>query len=223
MTADQNKSLVLVDEAYDELAQAALASKDYLLLKKYIFDGGKKLAPATAASFFELFLNGNEVDEIHRLNKAFPLESILDARIRYKWDEHKEYCAQALHSKIKDKLIRAQLETASLLADMLTAANKKHGDRLKKYLQTGDEKDLGDALTINSIPAMLKVVDRIQKITGQDRQHKVTKEETFNLNLQSGITKSEETDDGMSADTAAKILSAIAEDKRKKAIGDGND
>ena len=79
------------------------------------------------------------------------------------------------------KVVKAQLETAALYADMLSATVKKNGHKLKKYLQTGNEKDLNGVLLPESILALGKVVEGLQKLTGQDRNVKMTKEETLNV------------------------------------------
>jgi hypothetical protein len=207
-----NALVVLSGDAFDEKAKEILTPEDYAALKKYIDGGGLPLALSTASSFFELFLNGNDPKEIHQLNKAFAYETILWARVRYNWDHLKDEYAARLHELVREKVIKAQLESACLLSDMLAVANKKHGAKIKKFLQTGKESDLGGALQIDSIQHMLKVVEGLQKITGQDRTHKISKEETINLNL-NGIVSD---DSGISVDAAAQVLSIIATDKRKR-------
>ena len=210
MSDEQKTDIVVISPTFDDASRAMLAPTDYDSLKKYIDNGGKQLAVPTAGAFFELFLNGSDVSEIHRLNKAFPVEAIHWARVKYNWDVQKEDYIRNLQLNIKDKLMKAQMETVGLLTDMLTAANKKHGDKLKRFIQTGNEKDLAGALSIDSVHGLLKVVEGIQKITGADKVQKISKEETLNVNVTSS------TDDALSAETASKILAAIAEEKRKR-------
>lgn len=170
------------------------------------------LSPDTSAKLFELFLNGSDINEIHRLNKNFPYEAILWSRVKYDWDKLKDEYAASLTGQVAQKVIKASLETTSLLTDMLAVAHKKHGDKLKKYLQTGDEADLGDALSIDTIHGLLKAVEGLQKVTGQDRTHNINKKEVVNLNVNvQGVPQ-------VGDDTAKTIIAAVAKEKWIKCV-----
>ncbi len=64
------------------------------------------------------------------------------------------------------------METATLVCDMLAVANVEHGDKLQRYLQTGDARELGD-FKIDSISNLKTTIEILQKLTGQDRQSTV--------------------------------------------------
>ena len=196
-----------------EQAQAVFTVPEYNMMVAYMEKGGHQLAPETAVRFFELYLNGSDCSEIHRLNKAFPYESILWARIKYDWDKKKDELTFALTEKTKEKAVKAALETTSLLSDMLIAASKKHGDKLKKYIQTGNEEDLGDSMSIDNITSLIRAVEGLQKITGADRVQKIDKKETLNVNL--NIPGGQE----LQPETSAAILAAVAAEKRAKLRG----
>lgn len=200
---------------FDQKARAVLSMTEYNMLSIYMQKGGHPLSPATASSFYGLFLNGTSVAEIHRLNRAFPYEAVLWARVKYGWDRERDTYLIELQNNIKEKLLKSQIETASLLSDMLTAATIKHGDKLKKYIQTRDEKDLGDAINIDSIQSLLKAVEGIQKITGQDKTQTLKKEETLNLNVNQAAIPTDSS--SLSAEGASKILAIFSEEKRKAA------
>jgi hypothetical protein len=200
---------------FDEKARALLESDDLKQLTEYREAGKMRLSPKTTAGFFELFLNGSSLKEIHQLNPAFPYPAILWARVEENWDDQKDAYIRDLQLGIREKLIKSQMETAGLLTDMLSAANKQHGSKLKKYLQTGNEADLGNAMTVTSIQSMLRVIEGLQKLTGQDKTFKFKTEETITHNQNVNITMQES--DGMSPEAAAKILAVVAEEKRKKA------
>ena len=200
----------------DELlvrAEGMFPPARYNMLKAYIESGRHQLAPDTALKFFELFLNGIEAEEIHRLNKAFPYEAILWAQAKFNWPHQRDEYIAKLSTTVRDKVIKAQLETTGLLTDMLAAANKHHGDKVKKFLQTGDQEDLKGALSIDSVGSLLKIVDGLQKITGQNNVQRVKSESTQTLNLNVNAGKHDET---MDAETAAELLSVIAKSKKKK-------
>lgn len=193
-----------------EQAQAVLTVPEYNMLTAYMERGGHQLAAETAVRFFELYLNGSDCAEIHRLNKPFPFEAILWARIKYEWDKKKDEITIALTEKTKEKAVKAALETTGLLSDMLIAASKKHGDKLKKYIQTGNEEDLGDSMSIDNIASLIRAVEGLQKITGADRIQKIDKKETVNVNV--NVSGGQD----LKPETSAAILAAVAAEKRDK-------
>ena len=76
--------------------------------------------------------------------------------------------------------------------------------KIAKFLQTGNEKDLGD-LQITSLTGYKTAVELLQKLTGQDKQQKVTGD----------LTITHKADDSMSAgrapssEEAAEILKML--------------
>jgi hypothetical protein len=220
-TGNQNLPAVS-EESFDEKARKILSTHEYNMLMKYIEDGKHALSQETALKFFELYLRGNSCGEIHRLNKAFPYESILWARVKYDWDRMKDESIRQLMSSIQEKVVQAQLETTSFMADLLTATSKKHGDKIKKFIQTGNEDDLGDALSVDSLFALLKVAEGLQKITGQDKVQKVKSEHTQTLNVNvtgsSGekVSVVDEQSNYIDEQAAGEILQVMADAKRRK-------
>lgn len=195
-----------------EKAQSVLTNEDQNKLEKYIQNGGHELAGSAVAQFFNLYLNGSNFQEIHSLNKAFPYESILWAAVKYNWELKKTEYVINLQNEVVQKVIKAQLETTSLITDVLAAANKKHGTKIKKYLQTGNEADLGDALNVKSLNELMKVGEALQKITGQDRNININKKETSNIN----VSVSTKEGSNLSPEGAADVLAIVAEEIRKK-------
>lgn len=128
-----------------------------------------QLAPSTNAKFFNLFLQGKSCEDIRRLNQTISLGQIVAARIEGDWDAlRKEHLDQLL----RETSLRVQqttLQTADFVCDLLAVANKEHGDQLRKYLQTGDPKELG-SFRIDSLKSLREAVEVLQKLTGQDKQ-----------------------------------------------------
>lgn len=203
--------IVDIEVSFEDRAKVYLLEGQYNDLIQYIDKGGHEIALSTAQKFFELFLNGESIEEIHRLNPAFPIAAIHWLRIKYCWDKMKTDYIMALQKQTAEKAFKAQLEVTSLYSDILSAAVKKHGAKIKKYLQTGNEQDLGEALAVDSLHQLMKAAEALQKITGQDRNIKIKKEETLDLNVRIATEG-----DGLSPEASAKILSVVAEEKRKK-------
>jgi hypothetical protein len=210
------KSLQLYrPEEYVAYANTDLSPEDLTVLTEYLAAGGHPLSPDASARMFELFLNGSDAREIQRINKAFPLGGILDAQVRYKWTQKRDdYCSE-LQDKIKTKVLKAQMETTELMTDMLAAARRKHSDKLKKFIQSGDEKDLDGVINIESLQGLLKVTEGLLKITGQDRVIKTKTENTqnFNVNVNTGTSD-------LSPEDAAAVLKIMSDAKKKKAVSD---
>lgn len=131
------------------------------------------VAPAFGASMFALFLNGKSCEEIHRLNPGLTLGQVVSARVQGEWDRRRDEYAQDLLDRAAERLEQSTLASADFLQDMLAVARKKHGDALKRYLQDGNEAHLKDTMTVDSIDAFKKVVEALQKLTGQERQQTV--------------------------------------------------
>lgn len=224
MTQDsKNQTTEIIDieavdseATFDDKARALLSESDFLSLTKYVEEKKPELALSTANKFFELYMNGVDVDGIHDLNPAFPKEAINLCRVKYNWDLMlKEHIAK-LQSKIADKVMKAQLEATALYADVITAANKKHSVNLRKYIQTGDESYLKKTLDINSVHQLQKAVEGLQKVTNQDKNITLTSQENVNVSVD---VKSSGGD--LSSEAASKILAVVAEEKRKKALKKG--
>jgi hypothetical protein len=196
-------------------ANQLLPVGEYNMLKLYINSGKHSLAPETCAKFFELYLNGSSCAEIHRLNKPFPYEAILWARIKFSWDKEKDLYILNLQTQVREKVMKAQLETTNLLSDLMVVTSKKHSDKLKRYLLSGNEKDLDGVIGIDTIMQLGKLTESLLKITGQDRVTKNTNEtkQTTEVNINTKVDGTE----GLSSESASKILAIIADEKRANA------
>ena len=217
MTQEFKNQLVPVprNELLEEAA-LVVSPDECDLLRKYVESGGKELSADTVDKFFELFLNGSDPREIHRLNKPFPVEAILWALVKYRWVYQKDNYIFNRQKAIADKVMRAQLEATDLVSDMLVAAKKKHSDKLKKFIQTGNEEDLQGAMSIDSLASLLKGIESLVKITGQDRTvttKTVSKnEQTVNVNMNAQVGGAPA---ALAPADAAQILGILANAKRK--------
>ncbi len=147
-----------------------LTPRERSLLEEWQKDRKKpSLATSLSVKLFELFLHGVDVNEISRINQGtYLVEQILEARVRDSWDERRNEYLDTLFGGIVKRVSQAQAEAVEFLTDMLAVAHKQHGHKLRTFLQTGDEKNLGD-FKINGWQTYKGVVDSLLKITGQDR------------------------------------------------------
>lgn len=154
-------------------ARALLSEKEESAYDYFCKSDQPALAPSLNAKLFTLWLNGKSCEEIRRLNQGLTLGQIVAARIEGDWDALRKEHLDRLLQETSTRVQQTTFETADLVCDMLAAANKEHGDRLRRYLQTGDEKELGD-MRITGISGLKSAIEILQKLTGQERQKSVT-------------------------------------------------
>lgn len=174
------------------------------------------LSPARQAQLFELFLNGNSTETIANLNKM-PLGEVVRARIDFDWDQKKDEHVAYLLSSVRDRVRQIQLESITFSADLLAAAHKLHGERIRKFIQTGDEAELGD-LKITNLKAYKDAVELLLKLTGQDKDASATTQIVVQGNGKQTVRvdDSVEVKNGIwTAEEAAEVLKLI-ELKEKK-------
>lgn len=124
---------------------------------------------------FELYLNGSTCDEIVKINNnQFTLGQVLEVRVRDSWDDKREKHLSDLYGGIREKVKQTQMEAVAFTSDLLAAAHKQYGQKLKRYLQSGDEKDLG-TLSLSGLQSYQKAVDILMKLTGQDKKEAAAK------------------------------------------------
>ncbi len=154
-------------------ANGYLSDKELKALAYYRASDEYPIGVDLQAQMFELFLNGKSCDQIQKVNPNFGLGQIVSARVEGEWDEKREEYRNFLLVNTQQRVMQSQLEATVLLADILAATNKIYSQRLTKFLQTGDEKHLGD-LKINSVRGLKEVVDLLLNLTGQGAVKKVS-------------------------------------------------
>lgn len=112
------------------------------------------------------------MEEIRRLNPSLQLGEIVAAAIEGDWHRRRDEHLDDLLTQTALRVQQVTLETADFVCDLLSVANREHGDKLRRFLQSGNEAELGD-FRITSLPALKMAIETLQKLTGQDRQSKV--------------------------------------------------
>jgi hypothetical protein len=97
-----------------------------------------------AMELYELFLNGMNCEQIYKAySGVIPYGQILDARDRYNWDKkRRDQIAEAFKS-VEERVVKSKMDAIQHLTLLLASAHKMLGDRVQKYLATGDESYLG--------------------------------------------------------------------------------
>lgn len=150
-----------------------LTDKEKTTLAKWEKQKDKSpLATDISMALYELFLNGHSCDEIVRVAKLngsdFPLGMVLDARIRHNWDDRRETHLAHLFKEVGLTVKQRQMEAVTFVTDLLSAAHKMHGDKIRKFMHSGDKNDLGD-FAIGTMGSYTKTIELLLKLTGQDK------------------------------------------------------
>lgn len=154
------------------MANGDLSAKEQSLYLEWLEKKTKpSLSPSLSTQLFQLFLNGYSCDEIcEHHNKIYPIGQILEARVRDEWDRRRKEHLDQLYSKVFDRVKQTQFESVAFTSDLLAAAHKLYGQKIKTFLETGKEDDLGEAQgLIKSLDAYRKVAEMLLKLTGQDK------------------------------------------------------
>jgi hypothetical protein len=197
--------------------------KHYLAYQR---ENPSSLAVSTQAQLFELYLHGKTCEEIHALNPRFPLGAIVSACIEGEWDRRKSDHLNSLFSTIRQRVEQVQLESISFIADTLSAAHKEQGEKVLRYLQTGDSSAL-DKSWVRSFKQYREALEILMKLTGQDKDRDPKGPQAIVNVLSGGNTKISTSESqegapnskpqltGWSPQMAAKILEAMenAEDE----------
>ena len=148
----------------------ALSPLERRALETWLVKDTPPLSPVRAMGMFELFLAGHSCEEIQRLNPQFALGMILHARVRDGWDEKREQHVDDLYKKVRERFLQIQMEGVTFTSDLLAVVHKLHGDKLKRYLQSGQLEDLeGCGLLPRTIKEMRDTWEMMAKMTGQDK------------------------------------------------------
>jgi hypothetical protein len=131
------------------------------------------LAPGVVAGLFELYLNGRSLSEIRaQFPTQYGLGQIVHAAVEGKWNEQRQTYLAGLMDRAKGRALQVAAESVNFIADSMAAAHKLHGEALRKYMVSGNPKDLG-AFGIGSLKQYRDLVDILMKVTGQDGNRRV--------------------------------------------------
>lgn len=180
---------------------------------EYIGSKAPPLSPAVSSQLYELFLNGNSCQEIARLNPNFSLGMIVRARVDQFWDLKREAHLSDLLEGVRGRVQQTQLEAVAFVSGLMSAIHKFQGDKIKMFLQTGDESILASLGGMVSFKAYKEAVTLLLQLTGQDREQKIAGEVLHKFqDSEDSSVKSKP----VSPQLAAKFLKALEEEEGGK-------
>jgi hypothetical protein len=126
------------------------------------------LGTSKALQFYSSFLEGLTLAEIAEMNPEVGLGTIVNSAVEGAWNIKRQEYLEALYDRAKDRAVQVVAEGANFVATLLAASHKKHGQKLRRFLQTEDPKELNDCMTIDSLRSYREGVEILMKLTGQD-------------------------------------------------------
>lgn len=189
-------------------------------LKKLGSAPANKLSPQTAAQFFGLFLSGYSTYQIYKQNPNFGVNGwglIVKARIEYDWDIEREKYIKSLMDQTRQAAEKSVLEGIQFASDGMAVFHKMMGGRFRRYLQTGNEEELGDFKDM-TFRSYREFVDLLQKLTGTDGKKSTGVEHTPVVRTvedgPAGANLEPATDTPMSAAQAMQMLGMLVKETK---------
>lgn len=163
---------VTVQTATDPIETLPLNRDEKQAYKDHMKAGKPPVSPTINAQLFNLFLAGHTCQEIVKINPNLGLGMVVRARIEGMWDERRRVLTAELLDGVKEVAFRAQADSIKFVGDLLTAAHRHIGEKVQRYIQTGDEEHIKD-VGIHSLKQYKEIVELLLKLTGQDGKREV--------------------------------------------------
>lgn len=192
------------------LVTAKLSKREHAAYEYMMKYNQPKIAPTRSAEMYQLFLHGKSCEEISRLNPGFSLGQIVRARVDEEWDDRRDRHLAELLENARSVVQQRQMESILLLTDYMGAFNKLFGDKLKKYISTGNVQDL-DGIPFN-LKQYKEVLELMLKLTGQDK--KEVKGEVLHKHVSEQPIPAAPT--GLTQEQAAQVLMIIDQKNENK-------
>jgi hypothetical protein len=156
-----------------ESAIEKLTVDEHIEYDRYCRSNKPGLAPDYYARLYGLFLRGISCQEIVKLNKGLEIGQVLKARVEGGWDKARDKYAASLLTESGDLLRQTAAESLQFLSLMLAVVHKEQGEKLKKYLSTGDPSELGD-FRISNMAGYQRLIATLAQLVGADQKKTVT-------------------------------------------------
>ena len=163
-----------------------LTPEERLMYDTYVVSGKPLLSLDTSLRLFELFVQGTQCSEIARLNPGFSQGMVLRARVEHLWDARRDSHLSELYTHTSERLRQIAMESVNFLGDLLAATHKLHGDKLKRFIQTGDDSAL-EGMEVGSIKQYKDVIETLGKITGSDNKKTIKHEGNVGVVAKPGL------------------------------------
>ncbi len=183
----------------------ALSPRELDAYRYFLRAKQSSIAEDAADRLYQLYLQGQSCEDIRRVAVGFSLGQVVAARIVGEWDSKVAGYRENLVANVPIQAEQTHLEAVDFLGNLLKATYMKYGDKIRKYLATGDEAHLIDVPLPKSVREFGAVMDLFMKSTGQDKR-RVEVSGTLKVDHRNGTATA------VSSEEAAGILDALMAD-----------
>lgn len=166
------ESLVKTDDARTKAIER-LTVDEQVAYDKAIRSGRAPLAPLFNKRLYDLYLRGFSCEDISTQNPGLDTGAVARARVDGDWDERRDRYTAELLTDSAASLRQTAAESLNFLSLVLAVAHKEHGEKLRRYLVTGDPADLGD-FRIENFKGYKLIIETIAQLIGADQKKTVT-------------------------------------------------
>ncbi len=152
---------------------SSLTAKEKKIYQEALVIREPALGVDTSIRLFEMFLQGKSCEEIAQYNPGISIGSIIRARVEYGWDQKKLEYVDKLYAETADRLKQTALESVNFIGDMMAATHKFHGEKLRRYLASGNVSDLPEEFTISSVKEYKSLIETLLKISGAENKKEI--------------------------------------------------
>lgn len=153
----------------EDLALTRLTADEHIALERFRRSGQPVLSPTASAQLYEVWMQGLTCEALVKLNPALNLGCIVHARVEHRWDERRDAYLADIYANANDRLKQIGAESLNFLGLTLAVSHKQFGEKMARYLKTGDPNDLG-VFQITSLHQYKQVIETIARLTGADRK-----------------------------------------------------
>lgn len=145
----------------------ALTEVEERALAAHVRKNDHAMSPVTAANYFALFAEGYTCEQmLATSNSSFSLGQLVDARLRYKWDERLAKYVDDIHKQALDRLHKFKAEAINHVLDMIAVDTRIKRDEMMRYLQNPTKENMPkDArLSTRELNDLVGVLERVSKL-----------------------------------------------------------
>lgn len=142
-----------------------LTPRDIEIIQAYVDEGMPdigKIGPSDIARMMELYLSGRTYRQI-AMTMQKKKTVILFLGNKFNWFELRQEYLNDLESTVRAKVIESKLVSQDFLLQMTHMWQKKIGNKMNKYFQTGDESAVED-IDLKEIDKYLKTIEILHKL-----------------------------------------------------------
>lgn len=170
-----------------EEPQTDLTPKDLEVVNGYIAAGlpdVTRLDEIKLARVLDMYLSGRTYLQI-AMTMQVPKQIVLYLSHKFNWFQVRQEYLVDLDANAKQRVMEAKLMNQDMLMQLQQMWRKKIGDKITKYLATGNE-DFANSVDLKEVDKYLKSVEMLHRL-GSDRAPG-QQNPTVGLNLGDGVT-----------------------------------